>query len=116
MLYKPIDSYRMGGFQRPNPQGEGLNHPGGVMTHFYVEDYDAKADTITLTYADGAGNAIKTFSTHSKERGEKLTVEEGGNTFTWNMSYPDAKRFDGMILWAGSMAGPKAVPGTRAMF
>ena len=112
ILYQPMDSYRMGGFQRPNPQGEGLNHPGGVMTHFYVEDYDMKKDTITLTFADGAGNAIKTFSTHSKERGQKLTVKEGGNSFTWNMSYPDAKRFDGMILWSGSMAGPKAVPGT----
>jgi hypothetical protein len=27
------------------------------------------------------------------------------------MRYPDAKRFEGMIMWAGSVTGPKAVPG-----
>jgi photosystem II stability/assembly factor-like uncharacterized protein len=110
-LYKPMDSYRMGGFQRSNPQGEGLNHPGGVMTNFYVGDYDMKKDTISLTYKDAMGKAIKTFSTHAKERGDKIEVKEGANMFSWNMSYPDAKRFDGMIFWAGSLAGPKAVPG-----
>jgi hypothetical protein len=31
--------------------------------------------------------------------------------FTWDMRYADAKKFDGMILWWGSMNGPKARPG-----
>lgn len=30
----------------------------------------------------------------------------------WNMRYPDAERFDGMILWGGGgLIGPLAVPG-----
>jgi hypothetical protein len=32
--------------------------------------------------------------------------------FVWNGRYPDATRFEGMIMWAGSVAGPVAVPGT----
>jgi hypothetical protein len=37
--------------------------------------------------------------------------QPGMNKFAWNMRYPDAERFDGMILWSGSMNGPLAVPG-----
>jgi hypothetical protein len=34
------------------------------------------------------------------------------NRFVWNMRYPDAEGFDGLILWAGGLTGPRAVPGT----
>ncbi len=110
-LFKPMDSYRMPGAQNKNVKGAGLNHPGGVMTFFYLKNYDEKADTITLSYLDENGDIIRSYSTHAKERNEKLELKEGSNMFVWNMSYPDATRFDGMVLWAGSMAGPKAVPG-----
>jgi hypothetical protein len=32
--------------------------------------------------------------------------------FNWNMRYPDAEGFDGLIMWAAGLTGPKAVPGT----
>jgi predicted nucleic acid-binding Zn-ribbon protein len=31
---------------------------------------------------------------------------------TWNLRYPDAKKFPGMILWAGGTTGPKVLPGS----
>jgi hypothetical protein len=34
------------------------------------------------------------------------------NRFVWNLRYPDASRFPGMIMWAGGTAGPRAVPGS----
>src|SRR5205809_7850114 len=34
------------------------------------------------------------------------------NRFVWNLRYPEASRFQGMIFWAGGTAGPVAVPGT----
>jgi len=40
---------------------------------------------------------------------------QGLNRFTWNMRYPDASRFEGMILWAAGTAGPLAPPGTYAV-
>jgi len=39
----------------------------------------------------------------------------GVNTFAWNMRYPDASTFQGMILWAASVQGPLAPPGSYAI-
>ncbi len=36
----------------------------------------------------------------------------GLNRFTWDMRYPGAKTFQGMVLWSGNTQGPVAVPGT----
>jgi photosystem II stability/assembly factor-like uncharacterized protein len=36
----------------------------------------------------------------------------GANSFTWNLRYPDAVGFKGMIFWAAGLAGPTAPPGT----
>ena len=33
------------------------------------------------------------------------------NRFTWDMRYPDARDFPGLIMWAGSVRGPQAPPG-----
>lgn len=113
-LYKPMNAYRMGGFQVKNPKGAGTNHPGGVMTHFFLEEYDEK-DTVTITYMTAEGDTIKTFDTHAKDKAQKLKVKEGGNMHVWNLSYSPAKKFDGMILWWGSLSGPKAKPGTYSV-
>ncbi|MFT4535383.1 MAG: hypothetical protein ACI9P5_002752, partial [Saprospiraceae bacterium] len=110
-LFKPMDSYRMGGFQRKNPTGAGTNHPGGVMTHFYLKDFDDKKDSISISYMNAAGDTIRAYSTFAKEKKDKFTVEKGGNMHVWNLSYDPATKFDGMILWWGSLNGPKAKPG-----
>ena len=34
------------------------------------------------------------------------------NRFVWNLRYPDATSFPGLIMWAGSVTGPPASPGT----
>ena len=36
----------------------------------------------------------------------------GLNRFAWNLRHPDASAFEGMILWAGGVQGPLALPGT----
>ena len=56
-----------------------------------------------------AGEEIISYNNYSKDR--KLKVEEGANRFIWNMRYPSAERFDGMILWAASLRGATAIPG-----
>jgi uncharacterized protein (DUF2164 family) len=40
----------------------------------------------------------------------RVTMDVGLNRFVWDMRYPDAVRFPGMILWAGETRGPKIVP------
>jgi hypothetical protein len=34
------------------------------------------------------------------------------NTFAWNLRYPDAERFNNLIMWAAGTQGPIAPPGT----
>lgn len=111
-LFKPLDSYRMGGGSRGNPKTVGKNHPGGVMVYYYIKD-TAQTDTVRLEFRDNNNDQIMAFSTHpDKDLKEgKLEVKPGMNYFNWNMRYPGAETFDGMILWWSSMNGPKAIPG-----
>jgi len=109
-LFKPKDAYRMGGRSRGESNTEGTNHPAGVMTYFNLKDYK-DGDEVALTYFDTKGDTVKTFSTKNKKK-DKLEVKKGMNEFDWDMRYDGAERLDGMILWAASLNGPRATPGT----
>jgi photosystem II stability/assembly factor-like uncharacterized protein len=39
------------------------------------------------------------------------SMAAGLNSFTWNLLYPDAVTFPGMVLWGATTQGPAAVPG-----
>ena len=112
-LFAPKDSYRTkggGGRSYGNTAlTAGANHPSGVVTHFYIKDMDAK-DEVSLTYTK-AGDTLAHFSTKAKERNKKLSVQKGANTHNWNTRSDGAERLQGMILWAASLGGAKAVPG-----
>jgi len=110
-LYKPMDSYRMGGSKQKSKTA-GQNHPGGVLINYYVKDINDK-DTLSLSFFDNSGKHIKTFSTKpdTKQKEGNLKVKKGANQFNWNMQYPDAEKVKGMILWWASLSGPKALPG-----
>lgn len=110
-LYKPTDSYRMGsGFRfGRQPKTAGRNHPGGVMVNFYLKD--VPEENVKLGFYEPDGDLIKEFSSKAKDRSEKLEVKKGGNMFVWNMRYPDAKDFDGMIMWGAGLNGALGVPG-----
>lgn len=109
-IYKPKDAYRMGGRSNSKSLTTGTNHPSGVLTYFNVANSDAKE--ITLSYLTKQGDTIKSFTTKgTKEKNNKLEVENGSNVHSWNMRGDGAERLKGMILWWGSTAAPMAVPG-----
>lgn len=110
ILFKPKDSYRMRGRSRKGSKTAGTNHPNGVITYFYLKDYNEK-DEVSLTYFDSKGDTIQAFNTKNKKK-NKLTVKKGANQFTWDMMYKGTERLKGMILWWASLNGPKATPGT----
>ncbi len=111
--YKPMAGYRIRGRQNKNAKGVGTNHPGGINTYYYLKEYDKKEDTLTISYLSTAGDTIRHFSTHSKDKSTKLKdIKPGSNVHNWNMKYGEAKRFDGMILWWGSLSGATVIPGT----
>lgn len=111
-LYKPVDSYRMGGSNRTS-KTTGQNHPGGVLINYYLKDI-ADTDTISIGIFENSGEHIKTFSTNpdKTQHEEKLKAKKGANQFNWNMKYQDAEKIKGMILWWASLSGPQALPGT----
>lgn len=82
-------------------------------------------DTITFEILDADDNLIDTFTGSKPEyevdpdipwwrRGgsSKPTTAKGLNTFTWDLRYPGAVDFEGMIIWSARVKrGPKAPPG-----
>lgn len=110
-LFQPKKTYRIGG-RSYESKTAGKNMSSGVITYFHLKD-TASADTVKIQYKEKSGKVIATYSTHpdKKAKEEKLTVEPGSNQLIWNMRYPDAEVFDGMILWWSSTSGPTAIPG-----
>ena len=112
VLFKPQDSYRMGGGNGRTSKTAGTNHPGGVAINYYIQEKEKK-DLVTLSFYDNDNHLIKTFSNqpNKKNKEEKLKVEKGNNIFYWDMMYPGAEKVKGMILWWASLSGPMALPG-----
>ncbi|MDX1911566.1 MAG: glycosyl hydrolase [Saprospiraceae bacterium] len=116
-LFQPGAAYRMRGASFKGSKTAGENHPNGTVVHFYLKNKPGEKDTVTLAVLEADGDTIKLFSNQKlpaawENRGGKLPdLKAGANSFTWNHRYPDAEKFEGMILWSYDLEGPKAVPG-----
>lgn len=111
-LYKPLDAWRIGSVSGNRiPENAGQNHPGGVMVYYYLDDEPDSASVVNLEFFDSDGELIRRYSTKPAVNEKKLEVTKGMNMFVWNMIYPDAEGFEGIILWGGQLGGPKAIPG-----
>ncbi len=133
-LFKPKDAYRMpggGGGPLPATATIGKNPANGVVVYYSLK---AKPTTdLVLEFLDANGKSINKFTTRlprpsaegqpaaaqppAEEGGfgggapARATTDVGLNRFVWDMRYPEAVRFPGMILWAGQTQGPRIVPG-----
>jgi photosystem II stability/assembly factor-like uncharacterized protein len=101
-------------------------------------DYFLKtaADKVTVEILDGSGQVIRTY-TGVPEDDKKKSDDGGGggddegfgpprskpptrtaglNRYTWDLRYPGAKTFEGMIMWgARPETGPMALPGNYSV-
>ena len=102
----------------------------GVSVDYYLK---SNADKVAIDILDAKGTQIVSFTGTPKQaegrqtaaaaseddeeaggRGgapPRVAVAAGMNRFVWDMRYPSARDFPGMILWAGSTRGPMAPPG-----
>jgi photosystem II stability/assembly factor-like uncharacterized protein len=103
----------------------GSNPPSGVVVQYYLPRQPEQS--LTLRFRDTAGALIKEFTSKPEEPAEKHeddtkdeqnkkeephpSAKAGLNRFVWNARYPDATDLKGVILWAGSLTGPLALPG-----
>lgn len=109
-LLQPMPSYRMPGGGSQATLTRGANHPGGVMTYFFLPEVPHDSVPVSLTYLEADGDTIRHW-----QRGEDKAFSElsaGLQRFVWDMRYEDAKDFEGMILWWAELDGPTAVPGS----
>ncbi len=120
-LFKPAPGYRMEGRASKGSKAAGENQANGTSIHFYLKEKPGEKDSVFLTVMQENGDTIKLFSNiYNKpdalkgappRLGALDNLKAGTNNFVWNMRYPDAEKFDGMVLWSYDLTGPKAVPG-----
>src|SRR6266487_4625967 len=111
-LYKPEDALR------------GLDRT--VAVDYYLKQ---PAQKITMEFLDAQGKAIRTFTGTPADAERKPpapgdddgprrppephpAVSAGLHRLTWDMRYPGATDFPGLVMWAASSRGPLAPPGT----
>lgn len=111
-LFAPRDAYRIewGGFGRGGPAASATSRPGtnpasGVTVFYHLAQ---GGRPVTLEFLAPDGSVISTVRTGLKD-------SVGLQSYTWNMRYPDAVTFPGMILWAGNTRGPIAPAGTYSV-
>lgn len=121
-LFAPEDTYRtpgFGGFTPPPTATFGANPPNGAVIHYYLKEKPKQE--ITLEFLDASGKLIRKFSGKPPKEGETspptapgeipVPLEIGLNRFVWNFRYPNAVGLPSLIMWGGSLAGPRVVPG-----
>ena len=110
-LFNPADSYQMGGSSNTSLVA-GTNHSGGVRVHYFLTEELKDTNVLSLSFKDSKGEIIRSFSTNpDKSEGKIETAEKGTNLFVWDMRYPKARDFEGMLMWWGTLNGPIAPPG-----
>ena len=99
----------------------------GVVIDYFLKE---PADKVTIEVLDAKGSLIRSFSSAAPAPaaaprpaeeaeeggfrappGPRVANAKGMNRFTWDMRYPNAREFPGMIFWAASTRGPAAPPG-----
>ena len=115
--------------------GVGTNPPSGAVVQYHLA---TAHQVVSLDILDGAGKIVAHFTSDADPatladsiasvgkppampdfeelfmrapRPPRVPNKAGINRFTWDMRYPGAARFDGLIFWAGSTTGPIAPPG-----
>ncbi len=115
-LYPPRPTHRLRSRRSEDSRTRGLNPHDGVMIRYYLRD-EPGDDEIELEILEEDGTLIESFTSAADdgddgEDAEPLPAKAGANLFVWDMRYPDAARFEGLILWGGNTQGPRVVPGT----
>ncbi len=103
-LYAPADAWRA--------RGGG----GGGVFYFYLRQKPDSGSEVRLEILDARDSLVRRWSTRLPPPGttpeDSLRVSAGLNRFVWDLRYPGAHRFRGLVLWAGGTQGPIAVPGS----
>jgi hypothetical protein len=127
----PRPAYRGGAGRADDPGAAGTNPRPGVTLHYLLPEELPAETEIRLEVLEADGDRIRAFTRKPAKGEEKkdgddedeedegaaavelplLTTDEGLNRVVWDLEYPGAEDFPGMILWNRNLDGPTAVPG-----
>lgn len=121
-LFKPEDAYRTQGFGGPLPPEAtvGQNPPNGAVIYYYLKE--KPKGEVSIELLDSSGKLVRKYTGRADApapaQGQgfgggqpRVGVEAGLNRFVLDPRYADAVGFPGLIMWAGTLQGPRAVPG-----
>lgn len=129
-LFKPEDAYRTaggGGGNLPATATVGRNPASGAVINYYFKEKPTKE--VSLEFLDPSGKVIRKFTKRPETAGQtvpeaggfggggfgggepQVPAEAGLNSFVWNYRLPNAATVPGLIMWGGSLAGPRVSPG-----
>lgn len=113
IVFNPRKTFKIEGGNFGNPKLVGKNPPNGVTLQYYLKSAPDTANVLSIEILDKNQKSIKKYASNAKEKADMVEAKAAGNRFTWNMRYPNAETFEGMILWnRGGLQGAMAVPGT----
>jgi len=95
-----------------------------ALIQYYLRD---SVEAVTVEILDAGGNLVRSFESTAGSNRQRSDDDDdsffgrgtrpptravGLNRFVWDLRYPGATTFDGMIIWSGRpQAGPMAPPG-----
>lgn len=106
-LFNPYPTVGIGGNSGTSSTA-GSNHPAGIRLFYNIPK--GSTEDITFKFFSTNGELIHTLSTNNSKE-NKLEKGQGPQQVFWNTRYPKADKFDGLLLWWGTLNGPQAPPG-----
>jgi photosystem II stability/assembly factor-like uncharacterized protein len=136
LLFPPKETLRGDGFGRAprDVVAVGQNPPSGAVFDFWLKD--KPTGEVKIEILDAAGKLVNHYSSNAPARAgasddaapaiaeqggggrggfgapARVPAQAGMNRFVWDLRYPDATTFPGLIMWQGVTRGPLIVPGT----
>ncbi|HEV7764650.1 MAG TPA: glycosyl hydrolase [Thermoanaerobaculia bacterium] len=140
-LFTPRAAWRTGGRtpEKP-PQGVGKNPPQGIVVNYWIDPAVKEGTKVKLAFLNRDGSVIRELegevktpavapvepekkadaveeekdakAEKEKEKNKLADSKHGLNRYAWDLRYPEAKKFEGLILWGGGTDGPRVVAGT----
>ncbi|MSR48278.1 MAG: glycosyl hydrolase [Planctomycetes bacterium] len=83
----------------------------GAVLDWSLPAAPAAGERVALRIVDSAERELAVFAAPAIEGERGIAFGAGFGRIRWNPAWPDAKGFEGMILWGGSLSGPRALPG-----
>jgi photosystem II stability/assembly factor-like uncharacterized protein len=105
------DAYRLEGRQDLTVKNAGINPPNGIVVNYFLKGA-TDSTLVKIFILDKDKKVISSFSTKPEGDTEKISVSPGMNQFVWDMHYAPGVKIKGLVLWNGTVPGPKAIPGS----